>query len=682
MKKWELRRRDKDRSEILQSEFNISKITADILAARGIVEKEKVEKFISGESAFSDAMLMKDMDKAVARIEKAVENGEKICVYGDYDCDGITATVLLYSYFEDSGVDVCYYIPDREKEGYGLNARAISAIKKFGVNLIITVDNGISAYDEVKYSNELGIDVIITDHHKPKGRLPEAVAVIDSHREDGDGTLRELAGVGVVFKLVSALEGDDGSETLERYGDIAVIGTVADIVPLTGENRIIVKKGIEILKNSEKPGIRALIKVAGLSDKNITSESIGFGIGPRINSASRMDDPKKAVNLLLSEDYDEALTLAEELDRLNAQRKEEEKKIMDSVEKKICEDRSLLDKRVVVISGENWHNGVIGIAAAKILEKYGKPCVLISINGDEARGSARSLEGFSMIDAIAESSELLTRFGGHAGAAGMTLPSDSVEEFDEKLQKTAREKYETMPVYTLKIDRILTIPEITVREIERFGILEPFGCGNESPIFAIRKLAIEGIYPIGDNKHIRIKFSRDGMSLVAVYFGVTPSDFAYSVGETVDIAVDCGINEYNGEKKPNIKIIDIRLSDFRQESLFCGKAAYDAYARGEGLDEENMPTRDDFISVYRYLKANGGYSFGYDRLNEKLSVADGGMNYCKLRLILDMLESENLIKAEKESGKEKIKLENFEGKIDLFGTEKYKEIENSLKIKS
>lgn len=673
MRKWELRRRDKEKAEAVSRELGVSRIVADILAARGMEATEDAREFLSYENSFADPFILKDMDKAVERINRALELGEKICIYGDYDCDGITSTALLYSYFESIGADICYYIPDREKEGYGLNKRAVKAIKKFGAELIVTVDNGIAAGEEIDYAAELGVDVVVTDHHKQKSELPRAVAVVDPHRTDESGNLAEFAGVGVAFKLVCALENDDGFGVLERYGDLIAIGTVADITPLKEENRFIVKRGLELIENTENAGIRAIMEIGGLTDKKITSESIGFGIAPRINSAARLGDPKQALTLLLCDDEEYAAEIAQELEELSLSRKEEDKRIMEEVERIIKEKPEILYQRVMVIWGEGWHNGVIGITAAKILEKYGKPCILISINGEEAKGSARSIEGFSIIDAISSCGDKLLRYGGHAMAAGLTVKTEALEAFCEGIQQYAEENYEEMPQYVQRIDRLLHPSEITVGEISKLSALEPFGCANESPVFAMRKLTVEGIYPIGDNKHIRLKLGRDGTAVSAVYFGVTAKNFPFKVGEVVDIAVACSINEYNGEERVTVRILDIRLSELRQEMIFDGKAAYEKYCKSGILDKENIPDREDFSVIYKYLRNCNGYRFGYERLCER--VSGEGINYCKMRLILDVFADEGLIEITNEDGTEIIEVAKYEGRADIFNSEEYKRIE-------
>ena len=401
VKKWNLVRFDKAEAARLAEELKLPGLMADLLVSRGIDSAGKARAFLGGEEAFSDPMEYADMEKAVERIGRAINEEERICVYGDYDCDGVTATVLLYSYFEDCGADVLYYIPDRYSEGYGLNKKAIDRLKKAGVGLIVTVDNGISAIEEIEYAMKKGIDVIVTDHHMPRPELPGAAAVVDPHREDCGGAEKELAGVGVAFKLVCAMEGECGETLIDQYGDIVALGTIADVVPLLGENRLIARKGVELIQYTDRRGMAALIRASGLDEKDITAENVSFGIAPRINSSARIGSAAEAVNLLLTEDGEYAEELTQELIRRNRVRQELEREIMAQIDEYIAQHPETLFDRVLVLSGTGWHHGVIGIVCARLVERYGKPCVLISVEGTEARGSARSVEGFSMVDAVA-----------------------------------------------------------------------------------------------------------------------------------------------------------------------------------------------------------------------------------------------------------------------------------------
>ncbi|MBQ3048516.1 MAG: single-stranded-DNA-specific exonuclease RecJ [Oscillospiraceae bacterium] len=669
IKRWKLIRFDKSESAVLADKLKIPLMTADLLVARGVKTEEQAKSFLFGSNEFSDPMEYADMDKAVDRIRKALYEDERICVYGDYDCDGVTATVLLYSYFEDSGADVIYYIPDRYNEGYGLNKKAIDRIKKAGVNLIVTVDNGISAVEEIDYAAKLGIDVVVTDHHMPPAELPNAVAVVDPHRADCNGAFKELAGVGVAFKLVCALEGENGETLIDQYGDLAALGTIADVVPLLGENRIIAKCGVESIQYAERVGIKALLKISGLEDKEITAENISFGLAPRINSSARIGTAEAAVNLLITDDDEYAEELAEELLKRNKERQELERGIMAQIEEYIAAQPEVLLERVLVLCGEGWHHGVIGIVCSRMVERFGKPCVLISINGEEARGSARSVEGFSMVEAVSSCKEYLTRYGGHASAAGVSMNTSDIVYFKEQMQKYAEEKHPIMPVYTINIDRMLEPDEVEIEAIKSLSILEPFGCRNESPVFAFRKLKIDGIYPIGDNKHIRIKFIKERSTVYAVYFGMRPESFPYKKGDIVDAVASCDVNFYNGEERVNIKLKDVRLSSVVQDEIIEGRQRYESFRRAEScmIKEADVPKREQLAAVYRYLKEEGGFCFDRDELYCR--VADRIGSYCALCVALDAFEETGLTESGAngaEAGSEAgIKIRNVTGKVDI-----------------
>lgn len=412
-KKWKLPQTAPERVENLISQTGMERIAAQILDGRGISDPQQAVQYIGCDSAarLHDPFLMKDMDKAVERLSEAVEQGEQIAVYGDYDCDGITATAMLYSYLEDLGARVIYYIPDRDVEGYGLNRAALDFLKEQQVELIVTVDNGISALDEAVYAKELGIDLIITDHHQPRPQLPQACAVIDPHRQDCEYPFKALCGAGVAFKLICAMEGDlGGEEMIWHFGELAAIATMADVVELTGENRLIVQRGLECIAQGEQVGVHALIEAAGMSGRKLDSIDLAFGLAPRINAAGRLGQTDLAMELLLCDRQSQAMELAQQLNELNEQRKALVDHIYEEINAKIARHPEILQERVILLYGEGWHHGVIGIAAARLVEEYSKPCVLFSIEEDQARGSARSVEGYSIIAAISRCSSLLTRY--------------------------------------------------------------------------------------------------------------------------------------------------------------------------------------------------------------------------------------------------------------------------------
>ena len=428
MKNWKVADLDKVEAKKIQTEYQLPAILAMLLQIRGITSKEEIEDFLFNENFIASPFEIKDMQKGADRIRTAIENGELICVYGDYDADGVTSTALLYSYLETVGANVMYYIPSRESEGYGMNISAIDTLYEKSVGLIVTVDNGISAREEVAYANSLGIDTVITDHHVPSGEIPDAVAVIDMHREDCPSKYKMLSGVGVAFKMVMALEGEycDIDSLLDNYSDLLCIGTIGDIVELKSENRVFVKHGTQNIQNSDRTGIQALLSVAGLAGKKISSGNVSFTLVPRINAVGRLGLSQKSVSLLLTEDDERAEEIAIQLNEDNAERQQIEKSILLKIDEKIKTDPSVLLDRVVVIDGEGWHQGVIGIVAARVKEACGKPVIIISRDGDNAKSSGRSVEGFSLCDAVFDCSDILTHCGGHPMAVGLSLKSENI----------------------------------------------------------------------------------------------------------------------------------------------------------------------------------------------------------------------------------------------------------------
>jgi single-stranded-DNA-specific exonuclease len=486
----------------IREELGISSLLSKALVSLGYEEIEEIREFVNPENLNFDPFSIPDMEKGAERIMTAVESGEKIAVFGDYDADGITATAVVYSYLEGMGADVTYYIPERLSEGYGMNNDAIDRLYSEGVSLIVTVDNGISSHNEIEYAKHKGIEVVITDHHKVSDELPDAYAVINPQREDSV-EFKELAGVGVAFMLVSALEGDLES-MLEFYSDLVMVGTLADVVPLSGINRIIVKKGIESIALRSNAGLSALLDISGSADINY--QTVSFGIIPRINASGRMGSASAALRLILSEDEEEILSLSEDVDSLNRLRQETELKIFSEA-KEIIEEKRLSGDSIIVVSKENWHQGVLGIVATRISEMYAKPCILFSIKGEEAIGSGRSTSEMPLYDALKECSEDLVRFGGHKFAAGMTVKTEKLHTFVEKLKKYYKEKSLSAELPVLEICDVVSKNEINIASVEELEMLKPFGNENPQPVFMLTGLTLEEIYSIGDGKHSRLKLS-------------------------------------------------------------------------------------------------------------------------------------------------------------------------------
>lgn len=664
IKKWDMLHGDGAAAQRLARETDLSPLACEILAARGLTGTDELTQFFCGELA--DPFLLPDMQAAVERIHAAVDGGERICVYGDYDCDGITSTVLLFTYLRDLGANVEYYIPDRDSEGYGMNVEAVRLLAQRGVGLIITVDNGVSALEEIALAGELHVDVVVTDHHKPRETLPSAVAVVDPHRADCTAPFRPLAGVGVAFKLICALEGGGGAELLECMGELVCIGTVADVVPLTGENRVIVRRGLECLQYTENVGLRALLEEAGVLDKRLTCENVAFILAPRLNAAGRLGQVQKAVDLLLCEDEDEARALAQEITELNRERQSLENAILKDISDSLQKDPALAYERVLVLSGSGWHHGVVGIVCSRLVERYGKPCLLISVDGDEARGSGRAVEGYSLVDAISRCSQHLTRYGGHAQAAGFSLRAQDIGAFRQALLEDAAREHADMPYPAVRVDYTAKPGELTLESVRSLAALEPFGAGNEAPVYALLSVRVEGIYAVGaTGAHLRLRLSHGGAPVTAMYFSMTTERFPYKTGDTVDVAVACNVNEYNGEERLSFQIRAIRPAGVEQEALLEGARLYDRCRRreplAEGQREKALPVREDIAAVYRFLRDSGGYIGEPEVLYSRL----GGVGYCKLCLALDVMEELGLItRAAAKSGMA-LTLCPVAGKVDL-----------------
>ena len=608
-----------------------------VLAARGAKTAADADVFLGGggSGGFQSSMVFADMDRAVTRIAGAIENSERICVYGDYDCDGVTATALLTTYLSSSGADVFYYIPDRESEGYGMNRAAVDILREMDTNLIITVDNGVSAHDEVDYAKSLGIDVVITDHHTPRDTLPGA-PVINPHREDCPSTYKDLAGVGVVFHLVCALEQAQPEELLEHYSDLVAIGTIADVVPLTGENRTIVQHGLALIPESPRPGIHALMEVAGITGK-ITARSVAFGLIPRLNAAGRLGDVSEAVELLTCEDAGYAPELARSLDALNVRRREIENSVMLEIESKIERSNDLLNRRVLLISGRGWHHGVVGIVASRMMERYGKPCILFAVDGHTARGSGRSIEGFSLIEAITACSEKLERFGGHKLAAGLTLPTSELSWFGQEIEKHCAGRYPIMPIQCVRVDCILELCELTIENARALEQLEPFGAENPVPRFALLGMTITAINPSQDKKHLRLRFEKDMREVTAMYFRMDAEHFPYEAGDTIDLIIQAEAGEYRGAPQLSISICEIRPSGFDADEILEDCERYASHMRGEyegSAKDELAPDRDTVATVYRLLRSRKGRACS----PELLYMQAGDIGFSKLLISLDILE--------------------------------------------
>lgn len=644
-RRWRIAKSDKMLSRSVAQRFGIDGFTAHLLTSRGFCTDEQISDMLGLDddtAEFIDPLEIIDMDKAVSRIRRAIDEFERIAIYGDYDVDGVTSTALLFSYLESVGANVMYYIPDREGEGYGLNCKAIDTLHEMNIDLIITVDNGISAVVEVAHANSLGIDVVVTDHHQEGDVLPDAIAVVDPHRRDSGCRFKEYAGVGVAFKLVCAIEGDSMA-VIENCGDLVALGTVADVVSLTGENRRLVRLGLRQLQNSGRPGLRSLIDMAGLTGKTITSTSIAFVIAPRLNAAGRLGKASHAVKLLITEDDDEAFTYADELTAKNKERQAIEQIINREVSEMLEKDSSVIFDRVIVIAGEKWNGGVIGIFASKICERYGKPCIIISYDGDTAKGSGRSIEGFSLYEAISACSEQLIGFGGHTLAAGINLKTENIDSFRKAINEYASHKFPLMPSPELNIDCQLPPSAVTMQFCEASQLLEPFGADNPTPLIAVMGLTLTDIYGAGGGKHQRLTLTRGESVITAMKFSTCDEDFPFKVGDVVDIAITLDKSTYRGRDSLTLIVRDIRLSETHFDELNRGKQLFEKMMRGEPLSDEEIielrPTRSILGTVYRAV------SDGYRGESEVLGcrMKRKGVGFAALLTSLQILSEGGLL---------------------------------------
>ncbi len=639
---WKIAPCDKDLAAQLAENCELDPFLALLLTSRGITDEIETEEFLSLDFDYSDPFDYIDMDKAAARISSALDNFEKIAIFGDYDADGVTATALLYLYLEGQGANVTCHIPDRQSEGYGISRAAIRKLSEDGVQLIVTVDNGISAVEEAAYAKELGIDMVITDHHTPGAVLPEALAVVDPHRADCPSEFKEFAGVGVAFKLVCALEGDFEAVCAD-FADLVAIGTLADVVSLTGENRALVRKGVRRINGAPRPGIAALKAVAGMQEKPMHASQISFALVPRINAAGRVGSAMTALRLLLCDTPDAALELANETDILNKQRQAIEAQIFAEAVAQIESTPALRHADIPVVAGEGWHPGVVGIVAARLVSRYGKPAVVIALNGGEGLGSCRSVEGFSVYDALYAVQEHLTHFGGHPGAAGLGVQAQEIPALREALNAYA--KSVQPPFQYLHIDFKLNPAYINLPLLDTLEALEPFGCDNPVPTFGLYNMKLIGAKPVGDGKHLRLTFSKGMTEITAMLFSVTLEQFPYRIGDAVDLAVQVEKNTFRGEIKPSVHIKEMRFSGADEENFFKSLRLYEKYRRKDTLNAKERsfitPSREFLLGVYKFLKANDPFRFGTEVFCQRSRCPYA--NAATVRVAFDVLEELKLI---------------------------------------
>lgn len=556
-KKWEVCKENKNDIDKISEENGLSNLISSILASRGIIEKEDVREFLNPtRDDFHDPFLMPDMEKAVDRILKAIQTQEKTIIYGDYDVDGITSITVLKKFLEERNLQVGEYIPNRLNEGYGLNKEAVKKIAEQGYKLIITVDCGVSCIEEIKYATELGLEVIVTDHHEPAEELPKCLAVVDAKRKDNQYPFNQLAGVGVVFKLIQAISiklNLDNKEYL-KYLDIVCVGTISDIVPLVDENRVITKLGLKLVPISKNIGLRTLLASTGY--KEVNSTTISFGIAPRINACGRMGEEKEALRLFLTNDLHEAKEITERLNNYNLERQETEKRIFKQALEQI--ENGEKDKSCIVLGQEGWHHGIIGIVASKVTDIYFKPSILICFEGEEGKGSGRSIPGFNLHDAVMNCDTYVEKFGGHSMAIGINVKRENFEKFKKEFEEYTQNSHISDIIPIIQIDKQVDIKKINIQEVNELKLLEPYGEGNKMPVFLIKNLKILSIRSLSEGKHIKLKLGIDNYMIDAIGFNMGEVADKYLIGDKVDIVGSLEVNQFGGNESIQVNLKDLR----------------------------------------------------------------------------------------------------------------------------
>ena len=561
IKKWIIEENNNEKIEYIKEKFELNHLTAKILSNRNILGKEMdyndIRKFLNPtRNDFYDPFLLPDMEKAIDRIEEAITKNEKILIYGDYDADGITSTTLLTKFFKDIGINVENYIPNRLTEGYGLNNKAIDKIKEKGTKLIITVDCGITSIKEIEYAKKLGIDVIITDHHEPSEEIPKAIAIIDAKRKNNKYPFNQLAGCGIAFKLTQALsiKRNLNENIYLKNLDIVAIGTISDLVPIVDENRVIVKLGLMLLKQTKNIGLKLLLKKSQI--KEIDSTSISFGITPRINAAGRLGNQYDSLELFITENYEKAENLAEKLNSYNLERQKIGNKIYEEALLQLKDK----ENNCIILGKENWHHGIIGIVSSKITEKFYKPSILVCFEGEKAIGSGRSIEGFDLYKAISSSKQYLSAFGGHTMACGLSLLKKDFEKFKSSVEKYTNEKLDlSKQEQKIIIDYIIKDYDLEIDKIKELSILKPYGEQNPEPIIMYQNLEIIGIRTLSENKHIKLLLkNKDNVKIDVIGFNLGELAEIYKIGDKINIIGNIEINTFNGKDTIQIRLIDIK----------------------------------------------------------------------------------------------------------------------------
>ncbi|MBQ8996356.1 MAG: single-stranded-DNA-specific exonuclease RecJ [Oscillospiraceae bacterium] len=636
IRRWVEHRAAPEVAQKIADELGIGNLSARVLASRGFQDPVSARAFLECEGMDLDPYHRKDMEKAVSRIRQAIREDEKIAIYGDYDADGLTATTLMYRCLCGLGGDVLCSLPSREGSGYGLSDEVIDQFAERGVSLIVTVDNGISAFEEAEYASQRGIDMVITDHHVAREELPLACAVVNPHRLDDTSEFKEIAGVGVALELAAALEEISVEETVEEYGVLASIGTIGDIMPLRGENRYIVSKGIERFAGTDIVGLRALCDTVGISVENIDETNIAYTIAPRLNAAGRMGDAVLALSLLLTEDEEEAASLAAKLEEMNKQRQEVEAEAVKFVQNYLCTHPDSIAGPVILVAGEDFHSGIMGIVCSRLVDIFDKPSIVISVDGDIAKGSGRSVSGFSLFEMIDSCSDLMEKYGGHDMAAGFTLKTENIPELKRRLFEYCKSHAGRFKLPEVNIDGEVKISELEVSEVAKLRCLAPFGGGNKEPTFVIRNAMLTGIYPLGE-RHTRISIRQGDQQVYAAHFGVCPQSFPYKTGDMVDVVVNLSIYHSPNRDYVSLRIVAISRTNVTWQDI----DSYEEYRRysfagGATAPESLRCSREDAAIVYRKLRQGDIQLFWEGALAGMLGQLNLGQIMVLIRVFVEL----------------------------------------------
>ncbi len=652
-------------------EAGLPPLLAGLLSGRGVVQAEDAHRLLSPQGEpVPDPMLLRDMDRAAARVGLALERKEPIAVYGDYDVDGITSTCLLTQFLTSRGGQVLPYIPSRLGEGYGLNPEAVHLLAQQGIKLIITVDCGITAVEETRLANSLGLDVVITDHHACKEELPPAAAVVDPHRPDCPYPFKGLAGVGVALMLAMAVAGPvQAPAILQEYCDLAAVGTVADVMPMTGENRAIVSMGLTRLNPPRRLGLASLIRCSGLEDKPVTSVSVGYTLAPRINASGRMGRAEVAMELLLTQDPARAEELALELCELNRERQGIEGEIFQQCVQHLTDAPQ---SGAIVLAGSQWHQGVVGIVASRLAEKYACPCFMICLDGGTGKGSCRSWGGVNLFELLSACSDLLENFGGHALAAGFTVKEENIPALAQALRQAvaATCRGEALPS-VLEIDMAVPPRLLTPEAVESLDLLEPCGTGNPRPVFLLQGAQVNALAQVGRGRHLKLRLEARGVPLDAIWFSADAGELGLSPGCRVDVAFCPQINDFRGVRAVQLQVLDLRRAPSRAQ---LERAVYEKYHRGEVLTLEEaqllLPERGDFVDLWRWLKRQSTTGTVVEDTPARIARAVARTNRqrempARTMLCLEVMAERGLIDLARRTGRVQITLRRVEQKVDL-----------------